>query len=100
MMLHFSQFSIVLTPTPKRRANAALFVSASLDFPRVIKGVCDGPVGCHPIVLDFGWHNPLKGFGTGLASITTENGARSGLAAVLAEKQRQDQASAASTVTT
>ena len=36
----------------------------------------------------------------GLASIATDNGARSGLAAVLAEKQRQDEASASSTVTT
>jgi hypothetical protein len=46
------------------------------------------------------WHNPLKGFGIGLASIAIENGGRSGLTAVLAEKQRQDQASSASTTAT
>jgi hypothetical protein len=46
------------------------------------------------------WHNPLKGFGTGLARIATDNGARSGLATAVAEKKRQDQASAASMVTT
>jgi outer membrane protein assembly factor BamB len=62
---------------------------------------CYGEISClDPVTGDALWHNPLKGFGRGLASIATDNGARSGLTAVLAEKQGQDQASAASTVTT
>ena len=40
------------------------------------------------------WHNKLKGLGMGLATIALEDDLRSGLATVLAEKARRDQAAA------
>jgi outer membrane protein assembly factor BamB len=40
------------------------------------------------------WHNRLKGFGLGLATIATADSFRAGVAAVLAEKRRADQAAA------
>jgi outer membrane protein assembly factor BamB len=41
------------------------------------------------------WHNPLKGFGRGLATIATEDNPGSGSTAVLSEKHRRDAAAAA-----
>ena len=48
-----------------------------------------------PITGDALWHNPLKGFGTGLATIATEDNPRSGNVAVLAERRRRDDQAAA-----
>jgi len=42
------------------------------------------------------WHNPLKGHGTGLATIATEQNPGTGSAAAMAEKRRQDAAAASS----
>jgi hypothetical protein len=42
------------------------------------------------------WHNPLKGFGTGLATIAMAPSAQSGNASVLAEKRRLDEVASAS----
>ncbi len=42
------------------------------------------------------WHNPLKGFGTGLATIATEHNPGGLNAPVLAEKRRRDEEAAAS----
>jgi len=52
-----------------------------------------------PLKGDVLWHNRLKGFGTGLATIATETGAGSGWSAVLAEKHRRDQAAASTAAT-
>jgi hypothetical protein len=41
------------------------------------------------------WHNPLKGFGLGLATITAEPGLGAANAPVLAEKRRRDEEAAA-----
>jgi outer membrane protein assembly factor BamB len=41
------------------------------------------------------WHNPLKGFGRGLATIAAEQHQGSGNAPVLAEKRRRDEQAAA-----
>jgi len=61
----------------------------------VILACCYGEVFClDPLTGIRMWHNPLKGFGTGLATIATEQGMGSGLTGVLAEKQRRDQAAA------
>ena len=52
-----------------------------------------GEIFClDPLTGTVVWHNPLKGFGLGLASIATQGNADSGNAAVLAEKRRRDQA--------
>ena len=76
------------------------FVNVVLDGGSIF-ATCCGEIFClDPLTGIMMWHNLLKGFGTGLASIATDNGARSRLAAVLAEKQRRDQTSAASTETT
>ena len=48
-----------------------------------------------PLTGDALWHNPLKGFGTGLATIATEYDTGSANALVLAEKQRRDAAASA-----
>ena len=70
------------------------FVNVLLDGGRIFATSC-GEIFClDPLTGDVLWHNQLKGFGTGLATIATEAGAGSGLAAALAEKQRRDQAAA------
>jgi outer membrane protein assembly factor BamB len=54
-----------------------------------------GEIFClDPLARDALWHNPLKGFGTGLATMATATGAGSESTALLAEKQRQNQAAA------
>jgi outer membrane protein assembly factor BamB len=61
-----------------------------------------GEVFClDPLTGEGLWHNPLKGYGTGLATIATENSMLSSLVTVLAEKRRRDEqaATAASTTT-
>ena len=73
------------------------FVNVVLDAGKVFATSC-GEIFClDPIAGAVLWHNRLKGFGTGLATIATEAGAGSGPAVVMAEKQRGDQAVAAST---
>ena len=58
---------------------------------------CYGEIFClDPLTGVAMWHNPLKGFGTGLATIATEHNAMEGNAAVLAEKRRRDEEAAAS----
>jgi len=73
------------------------------DFVNVV--LQDGAVlaSCHGEVFSLDpltgigmWHNPLKGFGTGLATIATEQAPGSGSAPLLAEKRRRDEAAAAS----
>ena len=70
------------------------FVNVVLEGGRIF-ATCWGEISClDALTGDVLWHNPLKGFGTGLATIATEGGMGSGLMAVLAEKQRRDQAAA------
>jgi outer membrane protein assembly factor BamB len=58
---------------------------------------CSGEIFClEPRTGNALWHNPLKGFGLGLASIAAEFNAGSGNAPVLAEKRRRDEQAAAS----
>jgi outer membrane protein assembly factor BamB len=58
---------------------------------------CYGEIFClDPLKGDALWHNPLKGFGTGLATIATEHDTGSGNAPLLAEKHRRDEQMAAS----
>ena len=73
------------------------------DFVNVV--VQDGAVlaSCHGEVFSLDpltgigmWHNPLKGFGTGLATIATPQTAQGGTAPLLAEKRRRDEEAASS----
>jgi outer membrane protein assembly factor BamB len=57
---------------------------------------CYGEIFClDPLTGDALWHNPLKGFGTGLATIATEHDTGSAKAPLLAEKHRRDAAASA-----
>jgi outer membrane protein assembly factor BamB len=58
---------------------------------------CYGEIFClDPLTGNALWHNPLKGFGTGLATIAADPDLGSGNALVLAEKRRRDEQAAAS----
>jgi outer membrane protein assembly factor BamB len=62
-----------------------------------VLAACYGEIFClDPLTGNALWHNPLKGFGTGLATIATEQNPGDGNAPVLAEKRRRDEAAAAS----
>ena len=70
------------------------FVNVLLED-RAILASCCGEIFClDPLTGDALWHNPLKGFGTGLATIATEHDPGTGNAPVLAEKHRRDAAAA------
>jgi outer membrane protein assembly factor BamB len=57
---------------------------------------CYGEIFClDPFTGNARWHNPLKGFGLGLATIATEHNPGTGNTLVLAEKQRRDAAASA-----
>ncbi len=56
---------------------------------------CQGEIFCLEPPTGKGlWHNPLKGFGTGLATIATEQGLGSGTAPASAQKRRRDEEAA------
>jgi outer membrane protein assembly factor BamB len=71
------------------------------DFVNVVSqdgkifATCCGEVFCLKSMTGEGlWHNRLKGLGTGLATIAGEDSLRQSLTAILAEKERRDQAAA------
>ena len=60
-----------------------------------VLATCRGEVFClDPLTGVLKWHNPLKGFGTGLATIAAEGAAGSSSAPVLEEKRRRDEQAA------
>ena len=57
---------------------------------------CYGEIFCLDPLTGIGmWHNRLKGFGTGLATIALQPNVASGNAPVLAEERRRDEEAAA-----
>ncbi len=59
-----------------------------------IYATTSGEVFClDPLTGEGLWHNPLKGYGMGLATIASEDALRSNLVTVLAEKRRRDEES-------
>jgi hypothetical protein len=78
-----------------------------LDFVNVVLqndtllATCCGEIFClEPLTGEGLWHNPLKGFGRGLATIAVQDPMGSANALLMAEKgHRDDQASAAAAVT-
>ena|SRR5262245_7889145 len=61
---------------------------------------CRGEVFClDPLKGNIRWHNPLKGFGTGLVTMAAEQSRGSGATAVLAEKHNRDEQAAAASTT-
>src|SRR5271165_7265549 len=68
------------------------FVNVVLQNDTVLAS-CQGEIFClDPFTGNALWHNPLKGFGTGLATIAGDSNQVSASAAVLSEKRRRDQA--------
>ena len=62
----------------------------------VVLASCCGEIFClDPLTGLRMWHNPLKGFGTGLATIATEENPAGSNGPVLAEKHRRDEEAAA-----
>ncbi len=71
------------------------FVNVVVDG-GILLATTQGEVFClDPLTGNGLWHNRLKGFGTGLATIATEDNLRAGLMAVLAEKSHRDEQAAA-----
>src|ERR1700691_8519 len=71
------------------------FVNVVLQNQTVLAS-CDGEIFClDPLTGNARWHNSLRGFGTGLATIATEPNPGSGVAPVVAEKRRRDEQAAA-----
>ena len=78
------------------RLKGSDFVNVVLQDGAVLAS-CYGEIFClDPLAGTRMWHNPLKGFGLGLATIATEWNPGDGNAPVMAEKLRRDQAAAAS----
>ncbi|HEY3914027.1 MAG TPA: PQQ-binding-like beta-propeller repeat protein [Verrucomicrobiae bacterium] len=74
----------------------ASFVNVVLNGDAVLAS-CDGEIFCLDAFTGNAlWHNPLKGFGMGVATIATSNDLGSGTATVLEEKRRRDEQAAAS----
>ena len=72
------------------------FVNVLLEDGAVLASCC-GEIFClDPLAGNALWHNRLKGFGTGLATIATEHNPGDSKAPVLAEKRRRDAQAAAS----
>jgi len=79
--------------THLKRSN---FVNVTVQGGSVLAS-CRGEVFClDPLTGAGNWHNPLKGFGVGLATLATEHTPGSGSTPVMAEKRRRDEAAAAS----
>jgi len=72
------------------------FVNVLLHDGAVLASCCGEIFSLDPLTGIRMWHNPLKGFGTGLATIATDYNPAGANAPALAEKGRRDQEAAAS----
>jgi hypothetical protein len=71
------------------------FVNLVLDSGRLF-ATCYGEIFClDPLTGRQLWHNRLKGFGTGLATIAIEESGGKGMPLSLAEQRRREEAAAA-----
>lgn len=71
------------------------FVNVMLQKETVL-ATCSGEIFClDALTGNARWHNRLKGFGRGLATIAAEPNSGSGSAPVMAEKRRRDEEAAA-----
>ena len=76
------------------------FVNVVLQNDGVLASCC-GEIFClDPLTGNPRWHNPLKGFGRGLATIATEESPGGSNMLVLAEKLRRDEESSAAATAT
>ena len=71
------------------------FVNLVLEGDKVLATAC-GEIFClDALEGKVLWHNPLKGFGRGLATIATEDNPGTSNVSVMSEKHRHDEAAAA-----
>ncbi len=76
------------------------FVNVVLDDGKIFAS-CYGEIFClEPLTGEGSWHNPLKGFGTGLATIATRENSQSGVPPVLSEQHRREEQAAAAASST
>jgi outer membrane protein assembly factor BamB len=76
------------------RLTGSGFVNVVLQNEAILAS-CNGEIFClDPLTGKYRWHNPLKGFGVGLATIAMESNPGNGITPVLAEKLREDEAAA------
>ena len=74
------------------------FVNVIVE-PGAVVASCYGEIFCLDPLTGHGlWHNLLKGFGRGLATLATEHNPGPAGPPVLAEKRRRDEAAAAASV--
>jgi PQQ-like domain len=80
------------------RLKGSSFVNVVLQDGAILAASC-GEIFClDPLTGTLMWHNPLKGFGVGLATIATDQTPGAGNAPVLAEKRRRDEEAASAAV--
>ena len=78
------------------RLKGSSFVNVVLERDQVL-AACYGEIFClDPLTGETMWHNPLRGFGLGLATIATEQNPGGGNAAAAAEQCRSDEEASAS----
>ena len=78
------------------RLKGSDFVNVVLDRGEIL-ATCRGEIYClDPLTGATRWHNPLTGYGWGLATIATTDSAQGGSAPAMAEKRRRDEQAAAS----
>ena len=76
------------------------FVNVTVEGDKIFAS-CQGEIFClDPLNGKRLWHNPLKGYGIGLATMAFSGASSGSRATALAQKARQDQAAAASAAVT
>lgn len=74
------------------------FVNVVLDGGAVL-AMCAGEIFClEALSGQLLWHNPLKGLGRGLATIVTEGNPADSNSAIVAQRQRHEEAASAAAV--
>ena len=75
------------------------FVNVLVERGQVF-ATCYGEIFCLNALTGEGlWHNKLKGLGTGLVTIATEDSVRSTINTILSEKRRRDEAASQAAAT-
>jgi outer membrane protein assembly factor BamB len=71
------------------------FVNVVVQNGAVLASCCGEVYSLDPVTGAGLWHNPLRGFGRGLATIAAQDMSQGGASPALAEKRRSDEAAMA-----
>ena len=83
-----------------KRLLSIAFVNVVVEGERIF-ATTNGEIFClDPVTGNVLWHNNLKGYGTGLATIATSEGMGSKSTTAMSEKRRRDEESAAAAAVT